>query len=124
MINHQRTFKIPKQSLEFSHLQAATHVLLTATHVLLTVDTMDTTRMATTMATTATNAVKTATVPALEVPAVPTPRTRNPSMTQLLRIVLAPPCLILHVLAASLTASHHFRFAFLVLQACTKFLPP
>jgi len=47
-----------------------------------------------------------------------------PAKTQLLQVVSPPPCLVLHFLAASSTARHHFCFAVLVLHACDDFSPP
>merc|ERR1712196_325468 len=63
-------------------------------------------------------------IPAVEVPAVPTNHSMAPAKTQLLQEVSPPPCLVLHFLAESSTACHHFCFAFLVLQACDDFFPP
>jgi len=70
------------------------------------------------------HSVQSGTVSPVQVPAVPTNRTMPPPKTQLLQEVSPPPCLVLHFLAESSTACHHFCFAFLVLQACSDFSPP
>merc|ERR1719502_867041 len=62
-------------------------------------------------------------VPTPEVPAFSTNTTAVPPGAKFLQVVLPPPCLVLHVLATSSTASHHLSLAFLVLQACTDLLP-